>query len=205
MRSLTMKLAGALLATTTLAMPAAADGPNYNYGQLSYVDIEFDDIDGVGLDGDGFDLAGSVAIADMVHVFASYTDGDIDVDDFGYGDINADYTELTAGIGLNYAVSETIDLVGRLGYVNAEVEISGFDADETGYALGAGLRAMVTPQLELNGGITYTDLGGEIDSDTGLDVGAVYSFTEMFAVAAGIGFSDDVTQYGLGLRVYFGR
>ena len=200
LKSTGLLLASALMATTVMA----ADGPSYTYGQVSYVDMEFDDLDGIDVDGDGFNFGGSVAIADMAHVFASYTDGDIDIDDFGFGDISADYTEVAAGIGLNYAVSETVDLVGRLAYVSAEIEVSGFEVDENGYALGAGVRAMVMPQLELNGGVTYTDLGDDFDSDTSLDLGAVYNFTDMFAAVGGISFSDDVTQYGIGVRLYFG-
>lgn len=196
------KTAGALLACALFAGPALAEGPRYTYAQLGYVDAELDDVGGTDVDGDGFNVGGSVAIADMAYVFAGYTDGEFDVD--GYG-IDVDYTAINAGIGVNYAVSGTVDLVGELAFVSAELEAGGFDEDEDGYSLRGGVRGMIGEQLELNGGITYTDLGGDYDSDTGLDLGAVYSFTDMIAGVAGISFSDDVTQYGIGVRVYFGR
>jgi hypothetical protein len=197
---------GGVLAALVASISLAAEGPRYTYGEIGYVNFDFDDFSGIGADGDGFNVGGSVAIADMVHLFASYTDGDIDIDidNFGFGEISVDYTELSAGIGINYSVSETVDLVGRLSYVDVEAEAFGYSEDENGYGLGAGVRAMVTPEFELNGGIAYADLGGDYDSDTALLLGAVYNFTEMFAATAGVSFADDVTQYGIGARVYLG-
>jgi hypothetical protein len=181
----------------------AADGPRYTYGELGYVNLDFDDVQGVGADGDGWYLGGSVALADMIHFFASYTDGDVDVDDFGFGEINADFSQLVAGLGVNYPLSDTVDLVGRVAYVRAEVEVLGFDEDDDGYGLGGGVRAMVLPQLELNAGITYSDLGGEDGDNTAVGVGAVYNFTDMFAVTTGASFSDDEQDLNLGVRLYF--
>jgi hypothetical protein len=63
---------------------------------------------------------------------------------------------------------------------------------------------MVMPKLELNGGVEYADLGGDGGDDTVLGLGAVYGFTDIFAVTAGVGFSDHVTQFGIGARAYFG-
>ncbi len=195
---------GGLLAALLASGSMAAEGPRYTYGQLSYIDVEFNDLDSVDADGDGFNVGGSFAVADMVHIFAGYTDGEIDVDDFGFGDISADYSQLSAGLGVNYGVSDTVDLVGRLAYINVEIEVSGFSQDEDGYGLSGGVRAMIMPQLELNGGVVYSDLGGGFDSDTALELGAVYNFTDMFAAVAGVSFSDDVTEYGIGARLYFG-
>ena len=195
-------VAGTLALALATGSALAADGPRYTYGQLSYIDIEFDDLDGFDADGDALALAGSGAITDLFHIFAGYSDGEIDVDDFG---ISLDYTQFNLGMGVNYAISDTIDLVGRLAYVSAEIEAGGFSVDEDGYALGFGTRAMITPQFELNGGITYTDLGGDYDSETALDLGAVYNFTDMFAVVGGVSIADDSTQFGIGARAYFGN
>lgn len=194
--------AGSLLLVAGSA--GAAEGPRYTYAEVGYVNIDIDDIDGVGADGDGFNLAGSVAVADMVHLFGSYFDGDVDVDDFGFGEIGIDYTTFAIGAGLNYAISDTVDLVGRLAYLNAEAEAFGFSEDDDGYGLSAGARAMLMPQFELNGAIVYSDLGGDDGDDTAVGIGAVYSFTEMFAVTASGTFGGDVQEFGVGVRAYFG-
>jgi opacity protein-like surface antigen len=158
-------------------------------------------------EGDGFGIGGSVAVTDLVHVFASYGDSDLDVDVLG---INVDlgYTVLTAGAGLNYAVSETVDLVGQLEFVDVELEadVPGFGSaseDESGYGLSGGARGMITERFELNGGIRYVDLGDDAD-DTTFSLGAVYDFTDVVAAQVGLAFGDDVTSYGAGVRFYFG-
>ena len=198
------------LAAVVLSRPAgAADGPRYTYVDAGWVhtEVDVDGFSGDDPDGDGFELDGSFAVTDMFHLFAGYSDSELDVDAFGFG-VDVDYSTLTVGGGVNYPLNETIDLVGQLAYVDAEVEVDapGFGSaseDESGYGLGAGLRAMITEVFELNGGISYVDLGDDAD-DTAFSVGAVYSFTPMVAGQAGISFGDDVTAYGLGVRLYFG-
>jgi len=193
-----------LVAIAVAGNSLAADGPRYTYAGLGYVNLDFDEVNGVGADGDGWYLDGSVAVADMVHLFASYADADIDVDDFGFGEISADYSQIVAGLGVNFALSDTVDLVGRVAYIRADVEALGFEEDEDGYGLAAGVRAMVLPPLELNAGISYSDLGGDDGDDTSVGIGAVYNFTHMFAVTAGAGFADDTQDVSLGVRLYFG-
>jgi opacity protein-like surface antigen len=206
-RSLRVIAGAAAFAIAVLTPAWAADGPRYTFVEAGYIHTEVDDDGTFGddPDGDGFELGGSIAVTDLVHLFTSYSDSDLDVDAFGIN-IDVDYQALTAGAGLNYAVSDTVDLVGRLAYVDAEfdVDVPGFfsaSEDESGYALGAGVRAMITEVFELSGAISYVDLD---DSDTSFSLGAVYNFTPVVAGAAGISFSDDVTSYGVGLRFYLG-
>lgn len=186
--------AGCLLAAGT----ALADGPDYTYGQLGYVNIDVDDVD---VDGDGFSLGGSVAITDMIHLLGSYEDGELDG-----GGVDADLSRLRLGGGVNFAVTPTTDLVGTLYYVNYELDGPGpIDADEDGFGLTGGVRSMLTPALELNGAIRYEDLGGDIDDETSLLVGGVYSFTPAFGAYASAEFGDDITEIGVGVRLYFGK
>jgi hypothetical protein len=189
-----LAFAGAFLALSGTAATAADNGPRYTYGEVGYSHLDFDDFDA---DGDAWYLNGSFALTDMFHVVAGYTDGNLDANGGG----SADYSSWNLGVGINYPISDTIDLVGRLSYLSAEVE----NDDEDGYGLYAGVRAMVMPQFELNGGVDYTDLGGDFGDDTAVELGAVYNFTDMVAAAAGVSFSDNVTQYNIGLRLYFGE
>ncbi|MBX3705761.1 MAG: hypothetical protein KF911_03925 [Pseudomonadales bacterium] len=89
------------------------------------------------------------------------------------------------------------DLVGQAAWVR--VEVGPFE--ENGVGLFGGVRAMLSPQFELNGGMGYVDID---DSDeTSLDLGMVYNVTDMFAVSAGASIGDESTSYGIGLRLYF--
>lgn len=183
--------AGVLLGAGVLSAACLADqGPKWTYVEGGYSRIDFDDIDA---DGDLVGLGGSLAVTDLFHVFASYGHGNVDVD--GPGDVDVD--QIAAGAGINYPISDTVDLVGQAAWVRAEVG----PFEENGVGLFGGVRAMLSPQFELNGGLSYVDID---DSDeTSLDLGMVYSFTDMFAVSAGASIGDESTSYGIGLRLYF--
>jgi long-subunit fatty acid transport protein len=189
---------------------AHAQGPRYSYveGGWQSIELEDDGTFGDDLDGDGFAVGASFAVTDMLHIFASYGDSDLDLNLFGF-DVNVGYSTLTAGAGLNFDVSETVDVVGQLAYVDAEVDVSvpGFGSaseDESGYGLAVGVRGMVTEDFELNASINYVDLGGDA-SDTTFSFGGVYSFTPVFALQAGFSFGDDVNSIGVGARLAFGE
>ena len=186
----------ALLGAGLMASVCMADnGPRYTYGEVGYTRLDIEDFDA---DGDMLGIGGSMAIADQFHIFASYDDGEVDPD-FGP---EIDITLLEVGGGINYGISDTVDLVGRLSWVSAELDAGGFgDVDDDGLGLFGGLRAMMNLQLELNGGIGYTDI--EDNDEASLDIGAVYNFTETFAVTADASFGDDISSYGIGLRMYF--
>jgi hypothetical protein len=182
------------LALFVFSATAAAEDLNYNFIQGSYGQIEVDDVD---VDGDGFGIEGSVALTDRFHLFGGYTTADMD---FG-----VDLNQLEAGVGFNSPISETVDLIASLAYVSAEVEIPGFGStDDSGYGLGLGLRAMVTPVLEVNGDIQYVDFGDGGD-DTGFGAGFLYSFTERFAAGLSGDWSDDFSSYQLNARMLFGN
>ncbi len=183
------------------ALPAVgAEGPRYTYADIGYVDLDVDDVSGFDIDGDGFSIAGSVALADNWHIFAGYDDAELDVDGGEGLSGSVDLQDLSIGVGFNTGVTDTIDFVARLWFVDRDLEFF----DDNGYGLGAGVRAMVMPKLELNGAIEYTDIG-DFEDDTALVLGGVYNFTDVFAATAGVTFSDDITQYGIGVRAYFGK
>lgn len=180
----------------SMAGAAIADsGPRYTFGELAYTRADYEDIDA---DGDLFGIAGSIAIGDMFHLIAAYDDGELEGD--GGGDVDASTVEL--GGGINYAISDTVDIVGQLAWVSAELDSGRFGGiDEDGYRLSGGLRAMMTPQFELNGGLTYLDI--EDADDTAVEFGGVYSFTDLFAVTGGASIGDEVTSFRIGARLYF--
>ncbi|HEX6259257.1 MAG TPA: outer membrane beta-barrel protein [Woeseiaceae bacterium] len=183
-----------LLSLVAVSAAAAAEDLSYNFIQGSYGQVEVDEVD---VDGDGFGIEGSVAVSDSFHLFGGYTTADMD---FGI-----ELNQLEAGIGYNTPISETVDLVATLSYVSAEVEAAGFgSADDSGYGLGVGLRAMLSPVFEVNGDIQYVDFGDGGD-DTGFGAGFLYSFTEQFAAGVSGDWSDDFSSYQLNARMLFGN
>lgn len=182
-----------LLGLFVFSATAAAEDFNYNFVQATYGQVDFDELD---VDGNGFGIGGSMALSDSFHLFGAYTTADMD---FG-----VDLNQLEAGLGYNAPISETVDLVASLAYVSAEVEAAGFSADDNGYGLGVGLRAMLAPSFEVDGGISYVDMGDGGD-DVGFGAGFLYHFTEQFSAGASAGWGDDVSSYSLNARMFFGN
>lgn len=189
--SLRSKLAlVALLPCMGLVTPAvvqAASEPRYTYGELGYVNADYDDVNE---DGDGYVIDGSYQLTKQIHVVADYTDVDLD---------NGDASTLSVGAGLNLPLRPGFDVVARLRYIDAEVDRPG-DNDETGYGIEAGVRTMINPQLEINGGVRYTDV---FDNNTSLVIGGLYDVVSNFAVGGEFEYSDDYTALVLKARLYF--
>lgn len=173
---------------------AFADDFNYNFVQIGYGEAEIDNTGGI--DGDGPSIFGSVAVSDRFHVFGEYQTAD-----FGQG---VDLSQLEAGLGYNVPVSEKVDIVARLSYINMEVDSPQGSVDESGYAIGAGIRGMVSERVELNGGLDFVDLD-ESDSETRAKAGILFNVTDSISIGANGTWWDDVTVYQLTARFDFGE
>lgn len=182
----------------------AGESPRYTYveGGWQHLDLTgVNYLDGGDTNGDGFFGGGSYAINDLFHAFASY--GGANLDTSG-GDV--DLTELNVGGGVRYPATDTIDIVGRLSYVdvNADPSDGGSDSD-TGYRIEAGVRGMATPVIELDGGLSYDSVGNSSPSDSvAVKVAALYSVTDWLAAGVGGSFSGEAKTYGVTVRAYFG-
>ena len=174
---------------------AAADDLNYNFIQFGYDRIELDSDFGFDVDGDGWTLGGSFEVGESWFLFAGYGQADFD---FGI-----DLDQWSAGAGFHTPMANNVDFVATLGYVTADIGAAGVSVDDDGLGASIGIRAMVSPFIELNGAINYTDLG-DFGDDTSLSGSAWYNFTEQFALGLGLGLGDDVTEYGIGALLYFG-
>ncbi len=180
-----------VIASLALA-PAAvlADSPDYTYFEAAFVVADIDGID----DGDGFGLAGSAQIGENVFIFVDYST-------VGFSG-GVDFNVVNAGIGYRSSISDTSDVNVSISYVSSEVDTIFGGFDEDGYAVDASLRSMLSNEFELNGGITYVNLGGNFDDETSFHAGGVYSFNETFAVTGDIAAGDNVTTYLVGVRFY---
>lgn len=187
-----MKRSSLLLSLVALPLAAQADDFDYTFIEGGIVNSEIE-TGLVDVDGDGFGFGGSFAVADNIHLLASYADEDYD--------LGIDGTTMSLGAGFNTSLSQDLDFVATFAYVNAEVDAGAFSVDEDGYSLGAGIRARTSDKIELEAGLDYVDLD---DSDTVLRVGGRYYFNDAFALGASLLDTDGGMSWTIALRAEFG-
>lgn len=156
-----------LLGVMLAPFAVCAEGLSYNYGEVSYLDTDYDTAG----DGDGFTIGGSFAINEMFFATGSYTDGELE------NGTKVDLQDLSVGVG--YRTNEytgAFDLLGTVSFESLELGAS----ENSGFGLGVGLRGELSPGFEVNGGFKYKD----IDKVDGFDygIGGVYTFTPNWAV-----------------------
>jgi hypothetical protein len=186
------RLIMAAVAAAALVPLAATAGPSYTYVEGGYRNVDGDL--------DGFFAGGSIAVMPQLHVmgdFSRITDSPIRAD------------QLRALVGFNHAFTPNTDLVLRGGWTQIR-DRSSFDdvtdADlatlrDSGFVAEAGVRAMLTDGIELNGFVKHQDIEAR---DTSLAVGGVFGFTPALGVTGNVEFFDDDTVYEVGLRFSFG-
>lgn len=174
---------------------ALAEGPNYNFVQAVYQEVDIDLGAGIDADGDGFGIAGSLEVNDSWFIFVGYSSFDFES--------VIDLNEWRIGGGWNAAISERTDWFITASYIDAEVDAGGFGSvSESGFGVGIGMRSMLTPKLELAGSLNYADLGDGADG-TSVEGSLWYTIAGGFALGVGVDVGEDTTAYGLGARLYF--
>lgn len=189
----------ALVAAPMLAH--AADDMSYRYFQVGYVETEID-LPGSNETLDGFGTRGSIGFAENYFVFTEFNSQEFKQ---GGGELNLD--SLIIGLGGHYALTESIDLVGRVGAVELDLEVDtpggSFDDEESGFLVGAGLRGQAGDHVQLEFGVVYEDLGGSGGDETGVEVAARYHFNKRWALAVEYQDLGDFGTFLAGVRVSF--
>lgn len=177
-----------------LALPAAAmaDGLSYKFVEADYLIL-----DGDGGSANGFGIDGSFLVAPQFFLTGSYA---------RLKDSGVEFSTLSGGAGFRHALSPTVDFTADANLLFAEVDAGAAGSgDDTGYSIGAALRAMLMPQFELNGGVAYTDIAD--DGELRFKLGGVFSFTPQLALVGGIAvgddFGDDGRLFNIGGRFMF--
>lgn len=181
-----------LVLLTVLCAPALAFAQaagrsdlSYTYAELRYVDVDENGGDGLRFNG-SYDLGNNWIIVGGVTSLGFNQD--------------VDYTALEIGGGYIYPYNEDFDLVATARFVDAEVDTPVGDADDSGIALSAGLRGLVTRQFEVRGSVNYVDIS---DSDTYLELAGDYYFTRQFAAGLSLEFAGDTDIITVGGRWFF--
>ena len=137
-------------------------------------------------------MSGSKLLSENLFIAGSYSSVS---DNFGDADYKAElkFNRLSFGLGYRHVISSNTDLFTIVSLQEMESEFSltfGSESEkdnesDNGYGLQAGVRSLVTKNIELSGSLMYTDVGEY--SETDFNVSAMYHFTNLFS--AGIGYT----------------
>ncbi|HYQ72342.1 MAG TPA: outer membrane beta-barrel protein [Gammaproteobacteria bacterium] len=181
----------------------AAAGFNYTYMEGGYRNVDSDPADG-----EGVRVALSYGATDYIHVVAEYTRLWIDdIDDAS--SVNIDLDEFQVGFGGHFSITDKVDLVGTVSYVDdqytgkARPDGLSYKArindKEEGYEAKVYGRIQALKKLEMTPHVIHRDV---TDSETGFGLGMVYGLNRKFAIRfEGTHYSDEsTTDLFLGVR-----
>jgi hypothetical protein len=163
-----MRKLAALGTMAALAFGAQAAAADFSYNLIEGTYVASADIENV--DGDGFGVSGSFELTPMLFAFGALNNLDFS---------GADLDELGLGLGVNWGLNDSVDVVGGFSYERVKLE----GVSNSGFGMGVGLRGRIAERFELTGGVKYRDLGNGADG-TELNFGGRYYFTENFAAGA---------------------
>jgi hypothetical protein len=175
-------------------------------------------------DGDGFKIDASFAFSSNMFLFGSYAQTQADftfINDTGaLIPQDQDVKTIELGLGFFAPLSDRMDFVARAAYMDVDLDNFSFgatdddiaDDDETvedayddlnedasdGYFVDAGVRAQALPQLELGGGVRYTDL--DSGDDVAVFANAMWEINQNMGINLSASFGDNLSAYGLGFR-----
>ncbi len=158
---------------------------SYSYAELRFIDVDFRGGDGIRFNG-SYELNSNWLIV-----------GGLTALDFNN---NVDSTLVELGAGYVWRYAYDFDLVSTLRLVRSEIDVGGIDAEETGFALSAGVRGLLAPQFEIRGSVNHINLD---DSDTYLELAGDYYFTEQVSAGASLEFAGDKDAFTIGARWLF--
>ncbi|MBI2380505.1 MAG: outer membrane beta-barrel protein [Gammaproteobacteria bacterium] len=191
----------ASLILTAFAGAAQAASPNYDKIEFGYNHLSVDD-EGFDVDFEGYVLNGSVSVSD--HFFLQ---GGIESLGDDESNADADIRSYNAGVGFRAAIIDNVDFNATLDYLNTRWDGSDVDDDsEDGLALGLGLRAMVTDNLELAGMVKRVKYDGGGSADDFALASATYNVTTNFGIFASMERcleTSDADRWTLGARFSF--
>lgn len=181
-------LALALVAIVPFAAQAD-DKLSYTYVEGNYVGVNADG----GVDADGFGVRGSFEFGDSgFYGLGGYNQ--VEIDDF-----NVDVDNYEIGIGYGHGLSDNLDLISELAYINSDVDNIG---DVDGYRGSVGLRGSFTDKFEGLIKANYLD-GSDVDGDFTGTIGAQYKFTQTWGLTGEVEFGDGGETYLVGVRASF--
>src|SRR5262245_32070507 len=135
-----------IAAVLALTLPAALHAETFNYrfvdvALFPQAEVEANDQE---VDGEGIQLRGSLPLHETFFVFTELQLLNLDH--------SVDSTRLAIGGGGHWALGSQVDFVARGGIVNLQIDYGPQNDDDTSLFVGARIRAIVAPRLEVEGG-----------------------------------------------------
>lgn len=195
------KLGTALLSASALlvAGTAAAELPEWTYGQIGYLEA-----DTVGSDQThAYNIDASVGFLDVWHLQLGYNDGSL-----GAFDSTSDFNGYNVTVGAHPAINEKSQLVFNFRYFDTSFDggegssdLFGSDVDVDGFGVGFGVRSNVTDKVEASALAYWTDAnvdgtdgffeGDNLDTTTvSVVLGGRYNWTKNFSTGATVVIGD---------------
>lgn len=204
-----MRTRSLLALTTSVLLAAAASvshakGLNYTYAEVGYSYLDADKFDA-----NGATVKLSFAALDFVHLKFDYTR--FWIDDHKDASSDPDLDRFVIGAGGNFSLTEKIDLVGTVSFVDREWTngsrsggTKNFNNSDRGHQTDLGIRALVAKGFELNGTVTYLDID-DFEASVGVGAGAVYKLNSKFSISGNARHfsNEDETEAFLGVRLNF--
>ena len=173
---------------------AVAKGPNYTYAEVCYTNI-----DGDLVEGDGATVNISYGATDLIFVKLGFST--LSIEDPN-STAEADADRFQVGLGGHIAMTENIDALAAVSYVDVEFTNTGGmgSAGDDGYLAELGVRAMVTKKLELNATVSSLHIGGE--DDTGFGAGGDFKLKKRWSATGNYRYfeDDDEGEFFIGIR-----
>jgi hypothetical protein len=181
-------IATALTLSAFISTGVLAAKPNWSFVEGGYSSYETDD----NFDPDGFTIGGKYLINKNI-----YANGEFQWLENNTGLTgDADYLTFTLGGGYIFPVNTTTDAYAG---VNLErVDADGYN--DNGFSVNAGIRSMLTTQVEVYGELGYYDLD---DGDATLKLGGQYYFNDEFSIGGNLKFYDDADVIQVTARYTF--
>ena len=183
----------------------AAKGFSYSYIDGGYQGVRADSVDA---DGVAFDL--SFGATDHFMVLAGYSHLWQDKAE-GFSSVDVQIDQFTIGGGGHYSITDRIDLVGSIVYVNeqstgkakypGETSKSRINGTREGYRAEFSGRIRAMDKLELTPLVAYRDVGDE--SGTGFGLDAIYKLDRDWSVLGNATYFNDDSATNLFLGVRF--
>jgi len=187
------------IAALAFALPMSSHAESFGYSFVDFAVIPEAETDtgNFDIDGDGFQLRGSLAVHQNFFALV-----EIEALDF---ERDLDFTRWAIGAGAHWPINNSLDLVARGGVVRYDVDYGRFgDDDDIGFFLGARVRALVAPRVEVEGGIDLTsaEVAGFEDEVAFVGEGR-YHFNNQFSVGGLLQLGDDMKKAGVYGRFNF--
>lgn len=188
-----------LIGTALFALPlvaSAAENFSYRYVDVArYMEAEIDS-DNVDTDGDGIQLRGSLPVYQNFFALAEYESLDLD----GGVDVN----RILIGAGGHWPLGTNLDFIARGGFVSYDIDYGRFDDDDTGLFIGARIRTIVAPKIEVEAGVEHFEFEvAGVDGDTYIIGEGRYNFTSQWSAGAIITLGGDESVIGAQGRFNF--